>query len=239
MNTEHERTTVTHAPTLKQLLGDLHARRVATMPAPDLQVNIDQRRQLVQEFDPARAVQVGDALDPFRLDDVRGGRLTLDELVADGPAVLVFFRFAGCPACNIALPYYRDRLAPALEELGARLVAISPQVPGRLVEFADAHGLPFTVASDRDNTLARRLGITFVTNEASQRFARAKGADLAETLGTGSWELPMPAVLVVDEQRRVRFAEVTPDWMARTDAGPVIDAVRELAGARQPSPAVR
>ncbi|MDX6526746.1 MAG: hypothetical protein QOI43_2257, partial [Gaiellales bacterium] len=167
--------------TLKGLLADLHAERVARMPAADLQLNIDQRAQLVEEFDPAAAVQPGDVLDPYTLEDVRGPYVALDELVADGPAVLVFFRHAGCPACNIALPYYRDELAPGLEQLGARLVAVSPQVPERLVEIADRHSFPFTVASDRGNILAGRLGITFVANEASRRYARSKGAELLET----------------------------------------------------------
>ena len=218
--------------TLEGLLGALHAERVETWPASDLQVNVDQRAELVAAFDRTSTPQPGDVLEPFTLLDVRGGDVALDDLVAHGPAVLVFFRFAGCPACNIALPYYRDHLVPALDELGARLVAISPQVPERLVEIADRHALPYTVASDRDNGLARALGITFVTNEASQRYARSKGTDLSETLGTGSWELPMPTVIVVDGERIVRFADVTPDWMARTDAEPILAAVRAIVPAQ-------
>jgi peroxiredoxin len=215
--------------TLKQLLAELHAERAASWPASDLQVNVDQRAELVATFDPSRAVQPGDRLEPYVLEDVRGGTIALDELVADGPAVLVFFRFAGCPACNVALPYYRDRLAPGLDELGARLVAVSPQLPERLVEIADRHDLPFTVATDRGNELARRLGITFTSNEASQAYARSKGADMPGLIGTGTWELPMPAVLVLGRNRIVQLVDVTPDWMARSDAEPVLAAVRELS----------
>ena len=215
-------------PTLKQLLADLHAERVASWPPQNLQVNIDQRAQLVSELDPASIVQVGDVLEPYTLLDVRGGEIELDELVRHGPAVLVFFRFAGCPACNIALPYYRDQLAPGLAKAGARLVAISPQVPERLVDIADRYALPYTVASDRGNELARRLRISYVANEATQAYARAKGADLPAIIGTGTWELPMASVLVIDEGRVVRFVDVTPDWMARTDAEPVLEAVNAL-----------
>jgi peroxiredoxin len=215
--------------TLTARLAELHAERVASLLPADLQVNIDQRAQLVAAFDATTAVQPGDLLDAYSFEDVRGGQLALDDLIADGPAVLIFFRHAGCPACNIALPYYRDELAPGLAELGARLVAVSPQVPERLVEIADRHALPFAVASDRENTLARRLGVTFESNEASKRFARSKGADLPAILGTATWELPMPAVIVFDRGRVVHFADVTPDWMARTDAEPVLRVVREIA----------
>jgi peroxiredoxin len=218
-------------PTLKGLLAELHAERVATWPAADLQVNIDQRAELVERFDPAATVQVGDALEPFALTSTRGGALELDDLVATGPAVLVFFRFAGCPACNVALPYYRDFLAPGLEELGVDLVAVSPQVPERLGEIVERHDLPFSVATDPGNALGRRLGITFTGNDASRQYARAKGADLPAIIGTGTWELPQPTVLLLDRGRVVRWIEVTPDWMARTDAEAILAAAREAVGA--------
>jgi peroxiredoxin len=214
--------------TLERLLDDLHAKRVASWPPADLQVNVDQRAQLVAAHDANDVVQRGDRLAPHALEDVRGGTLELDDLVAEGPAVVVFFRFAGCPACNVALPYYAEQLAPGLERLGARLVAVSPQLPERLVEIADRHALPFAVATDRDNALARRLGITFVSNEASQRYARSRGVDMPEIVGTGTWELPKPTVLVLARGRVVRFADVTPDWMARTEAEPVLAAVEKL-----------
>ena len=38
----------------------------------------------------------------------------------------------------------------------------------------------------------------------------------------------MPAVVVIDANRVVRFADVHPDWLVRTEADVVIDAVRAL-----------
>ena len=89
----------------------LHAERVRTWDPVKLAGNVAQRAALVAAFDPARVVRVGDRVAPFALETGTGATVTLDELVRDGPAVLIFFRFAGCPACNLALPYYDDRLA--------------------------------------------------------------------------------------------------------------------------------
>jgi peroxiredoxin len=36
----------------------------------------------------------------------------------------------------------------------------------------------------------------------------------------------MPATIVIDETGHVRFADVSPDWLVRTEPGDVIDAVR-------------
>lgn len=213
---------------LKDRLAALHAERVRTWDPAQLKINIDQRQTLVDTADPSRWVKVGERLEPFVLRDVEGGDLPLERLIERGPAVLIFFRFAGCPACNIALPYYEEALAPGLRDLGATLVAVSPQVPERLGEIKARHGLSFKVASDRNNDLGRRFGILYTADEASQAAQRAKGGFIGDTIGTGTWELPQPAVIVIDHERVVRFVDVSPDWLARTEADPVLEAVRDI-----------
>src|ERR1039457_4764450 len=89
------------APSVCQLLADLHAYRLQTMAPADLQVNIDQRQLLEDTADRAAFVKAGDVVEPFWLPEVLGGIIELDRLLADGPVVLLFFRYEGCPACNI------------------------------------------------------------------------------------------------------------------------------------------
>src|ERR1019366_6884940 len=102
--------TATRQDSLNQLLQNLHAERVATWRPEDLQVNIDQRRLLIDGADADGFVKVGDVLESFSVPAVDGSIVELDQLLARGPVVVIFFRFAGCPACNIALPYYQRRL---------------------------------------------------------------------------------------------------------------------------------
>src|SRR3546814_17020796 len=74
----------------------------------------------------------------------------------------LFFRYAGCPACNLALPYYERQLWPGLRKAGIPLVAISPHLPETgLGAIRERHGLTYGIANDRGNALARRFGITF------------------------------------------------------------------------------
>ena len=213
---------------VNQLLGDLHAERERTWDAAALKINIDQRRTLMETADRAAFVKAGDGVAGFNLEEVDGGLLTLDSLVAEGPAVLIFFRYAGCPACNIALPYYQRTLAPALQALGVSLTAVGPQIRRRLVEIKRRHGLDFNVATDRDNALGRRFGILYTADAASQASARAKGAFIGEVTGTGTWELPMPAVVVIDQDHTVRFADISPDWLVRAESDPIIEAVKSV-----------
>lgn len=208
----------------------LHAERERSWDPEKLQRNVEQRQALVAAFDPSKVVKAGDRVADFTLERSTGGTIALDELTVDGPTALIFFRFAGCPACNIALPYYDQALRPRLEAAGVRLVAVSPHLPEKgLDEIRTRHGLGFEIAADRDNALARRFGLAFIPHDDPPAPADDDGWIGALT-GTGSWELPQPAVIVIDRDHVVRFADISPDWLRRTEAGPIVDALSEIGG---------
>ena len=54
------------------------------------------------------------------------------------------------------------------------------------------------------------------------------GNDLGARLGTGKWELPYPSTVVVGQDGTVRFADIHPNWMIRTEAATVIDVVQRI-----------
>ncbi|MEK7456907.1 MAG: peroxiredoxin-like family protein [Pseudomonadota bacterium] len=208
---------------LRARYAALQAERERDWSPAQLARNAAQRQQLVARFDAATVAQPGDVLPDLALDDVEGATLTLDALTAQGPALLIFFRFAGCPACNIALPYYAETLWPVLRARGIPLVALSPQQPDRLVEIKRRHDLPFAVASDRDNQLARLLGIAFVPDD---RPSPPPAGWIGEVTGTGSWELPQPAVLLLGPGRVVQRLQVSPDWLDRPEADDILAWLR-------------
>ena len=211
---------------LNQTLANFQANRARTIDADALKINVQQRQLLVDTTNRAGFVKAGDKVNAFTLKEVGGAELSLRQLLEAGPLVLVFFRFEGCPACNIALPYYNTHLAPALKKLGATLVAVSPQVPERLVGIKERHNLDYLVATDFGNDLARKFGILYSYDGPSRQAALAKGTPIGDITGTGTWELPMPATIVIDQTGTVRFADVNPDWLVRTEPEDVIKAVR-------------
>jgi peroxiredoxin len=205
----------------------LHAERVRTWEPAQLAKNVDRRARLVADFDPKTVVQVGDVVAPFTLERADGQILTLDQLVAEGPAVLIFFRFAGCPACNLALPYYDRQLRPALEAAGVGLVAVSPHLPEKgLGAIGERHGLGFPVASDRSNALARHFGISFDRDLLPE--GQPAPGWIGDLTGTGSAEFPQPAVLIIDSDRVVRFVDISPDWLVRTETPAILAALADI-----------
>ncbi|MET0370722.1 MAG: peroxiredoxin-like family protein [Sphingobium sp.] len=204
---------------LQSRYAALQAERERSWAPAQLEANARQRRILTQRFDSAAIAQPGDMLPDFAFQEVGGERPTLKGLTRDRSALFIFFRFAGCPACNIALPYYAETLFPELTRRGIPLVALSPQQPDRLEEIKVRHDLPFFVATDSSNQFANHLGIAF---EPDDRPAPPPPGWIGEVTGTGTWLLPQPAVLHVDSDRKIRSLLVSPDWLDRPEAEQIL-----------------
>lgn len=220
--------TTARRETVQEYLDDLQAERNSTWSRDRLVAHAAARQSLEDDADRTRFLKAGDPVPLFVLDEADGGQAVLAELLVDGPVVLLFFRFEGCPACNAALHGYRETLSGPLRELGAHLVAISPQVVGRLGAIKHRHGLDFMVASDPGARLIDELGIGFAPDEQAREQTRAEGQDLGVTLGACSWTLPYPTAVVVGTNGVATFVDVHPNWMVRTPASTILAEVRKI-----------
>lgn len=211
---------------LAQRFAELQAERERTWAPEQLARNANQRRVLVERHDPARLPPVGDRVEPFTLVDAEGVHVPSTAILANGPAVLVFFRFGDCPACNIALPYYDETLYPALAAAGIPLLAVSVQTP---VDKGptERHGLRFATYSDPAYQLSRRLSLSFLPEE--QPVPEPGKPWFGQTLGTNSYEIAQPAVIVLNADHTIRFFDVSPDWLVRTEAADVLAHLPETA----------
>jgi peroxiredoxin len=215
--------------TIREQSGQLKAAAAGRLPADVAEVFDRSIRDFLDQGIPPGAVKAGDRLDPFTLDDATGTPVSLDQITGSGPAVIVFYRGGWCPYCNLALRTYQRELLPQLQEYGARLVAISPQLPDQSLSTAEKAGLGFTILSDPGSRLARRIGIAFEQAGEVLAAQRKLGLDLTQVNAEGSTHLPRPTVLVIDQDRTVRFADVQPDYTARTE---VADIIAALVGLR-------
>lgn len=172
---------------------------------------------------PAKAV--GEAAPDFELPDARGGSVTLTSLRGEGPVVLVFYRGAWCPYCNLQLRAFQAALAD-IHAAGASLVAVSPQTPDNSLTLAEQAELAFPVLSDVGNDVARSYGLVYALGGADRELHRGLGADLTAFNGDDSWELPAVAVFVVDADGTIRYASVAGDYRWRVGPDEVLAALR-------------
>lgn len=180
--------------------------------------------QLAKSDIGTAAPKTGSSAPDFTLPDVRGDAVTLSELTKRGSVVLVFYRGAWCPYCNLQLNAFKSAMDD-LRNAGASLVAVSPQTPDHSLSFAEKSELPFTVLSDVGNRVARDYGLVFRQDDQPTRLMKELGIDLAQFNGDESHELPAAATFVIGTGRRVRFASVARDYRWRVGPAEVIAAL--------------
>ncbi|MEU0601979.1 peroxiredoxin-like family protein [Streptomyces sp. NPDC006393] len=179
---------------------------------------------------PAGVAAAGTAIPEAQLLDAHGNPTTLRETRAGRPAVIVFYRGAWCPYCNVALRTYQRELAPELEERGVALIAVSPQRPDGSLTMAETNELSYAVLSDPGNTLGHALGIVTRPNDRTLQAQASLGLDIAETNADGTPDIVMPTVVVVDAEGVVRWIDVHPNYTTRTEPIQILEAVSRTAG---------
>jgi peroxiredoxin len=214
--------------TIAEQVNEVKATAASRLPAEVVAVFASDQAALAAGGVPAGAVSVGDTLAPFALPDATGRTRTLEELTADGPAVIVFYRGGWCPYCNITLRTYQRDLLPQLAARPARLVAISPETPDASLSTQEKAELAYPALSDTAAELATSLGITFQPSESGLTAQREFGVDIRATRADNGTMLPMPTVLIVDRDHVVRFVDIHPDYTGRTEVSDILAALEAL-----------
>jgi len=185
----------------------------------------DEQRHLTDAGLPDGVVHEGDTVDDAPLVAADGTAVRLSDALSGSPAVLVFYRGAWCPYCNITLRAYQEELAAPLRDRGVRLVAISPQTPDGSAAAVENGSLEYTVLSDPAARLISALGIRTEPSAEARAAHTELGFDVADSNTDGTAGIPYPTVLVVDADRVVRFADVRVDYTTRTESAEVLAAI--------------
>jgi peroxiredoxin len=219
---------MTSPSTIAQRVAEMHATMAAEPPVEVMGAFAREQAELAASGLPAGIAPAGTVLPDADLLDMHGAATTLYAAAGDGTSVLAFYRGAWCPYCNIALSAYQEQLLPQLTGRGIRLVAVSPQTPDGSLTMQQKHDLAFTVVSDPGNAIAGRLGILTGPSEEARAAQLQLGLDLTSVNADGTGTLPMPATVILDASRTVRWIDVHPDYSTRTESRQVINALDHL-----------
>jgi peroxiredoxin len=216
------------------------AARVAEMrskraPTPTTDAFKVEQQALALTAPSGTVLAVGSAFPDGDLLDAEGSPTTLGATLHGGPGVVIFYRGAWCPYCNIALRTYREHLKLPLTELGIELVAISPQTADGSMTMKEKHDLDFPVLSDPGNQIAAALGILTRPSDAARAAQLERGLDLELVNADGTTTLPMPTAALIDSGGRLVWIDVHPDYTTRTEPALILDVVAQyLASERRP-----
>ena len=176
-----------------------------------------------------QGIRLGDKAPDFTLKDQNGKEVNLYQLLKKGPVVLSWYRGGWCPYCNMELKGLADK-ATEITQLGATLIALSPELPDKSLTTIEKNHLPFTVLSDMDNDVARKYDLVFKLDTATAT-RYENGFGLSQYNGNNKAELPIPATYIIDQEGIVRYAFVNPDYKKRANPEEVLMQLTQLVKA--------
>jgi peroxiredoxin len=219
---------MTTATTITDRVTEMHSTMAAEPPNEAMAAFGREQAELATAGVPDGIAAVGTVVADAELLDPHGAATTLYAVTGGGVSVVVFYRGAWCPYCNIALATYQSQLLPQLTERGLTLVAVSPQAPDGSLSMAEKNELTFTVVSDPGNTIASQLGILTAPSDEARAAQLQLGLDLTTVNADATTTLPMPTAVILDADHVLRWIDVYPDYSTRAEPQQILDALDQL-----------
>src|SRR3954468_2420031 len=115
----------------------------------------------------SHALKVGDVAPDFLLPDADGRLHSSEQLRANGPLVLSFFRGGWCPFCTAELCVLQAA-KDEFESVGATLAVVTPETRDFPRQLKRSLGLDLKVLSDVDYGVAVSYGVLFRVPDATK-----------------------------------------------------------------------
>lgn len=213
-------------PTLASQLEEMTAQSASRLPAEMRQTFAAAIDEVKQTGIEKSAKQVGDRAADGELVTATGEKVRLSQLWSQQPIVVTWYRGGWCPYCNVQLRAMQQALGK-LDGAGARLVAITPELPQHAQETAKSNDLTFLVLHDKQNELAHQYGVVFDLPGSVAGMYRDR-LQLAKVNGYDELELPLAATYVIDTDGVIRWAFLDADYKKRAEPAEIVAAVEKL-----------
>ncbi len=209
---------------LNQQLDDLTTKLRSLVPAQRLATIDHAAEELIQSRLADCALKAGGRAPAFELPDGDGMLWRSEELLRNGPLVIVFYRGRWCAYCNMQLAALQE-VHKQIAAAGASIVAISPQTQKHSYMTRDIHKLCFPVLSDQGNHVAGKFGLVYRVSLELQATYESIMTKLPGYNGDQSWELPLAATFVVQPDGIISCARVDADWRKRPEPEDVMKEI--------------
>jgi peroxiredoxin len=181
---------------------------------------------LKSSFISQNFLQPGDQAPNFQLANPLGQKFELKDLIKKGKVIVSFIRGGWCPYCYLELRSLQKKLKE-FQSLGANLIAISPERPDYCLNTMERNGLKFEVLSDKANKTAIDYKLVYKSENDVDLLCEL-GLNEALTRGDISYELPVPAIFIIDEWMTIRYAYTNPDYRSRVDPDELLFQLSQL-----------
>jgi peroxiredoxin len=214
---------------LREIFAERKEMIVKYVPTETQAIHAQVISDLKQKYLAANILNVGARIPQFQLQDHDGRSVASSDLLEKGRLVLCFIRGRWCPFC-VAQMEAMSLILPEIKQVGAALVAISPQTVKQSFFMRDQHKLGFPLLSDSGNNVARQFGLTYRVPDEQKAIYQRAFVNLPLVNGDNSWELPIPATYVIDRDGTVLYGSANEDYMERPEPRDILRVLEALSG---------
>lgn len=183
-------------------------------------------KKLEDETISKNALKKGDLAKDFNLPNAISQKVSLFDAIENNEFVIInFYRGPWCAYCNFELKALQERNTE-FKELGAKLIAISPQSPDSSLSTKEKHALDFEVLSDINNKIAKEYGLVFSLEKELIPIYKSFGIDIPSHNSDDSYDLPMPATYIINKNKEIIYSFINEDYTKRSEPQDIIDVIK-------------
>ena len=214
--------------TLQKQIEEMQSQMLSQVPEETVDKLMSVNKKLFLSHIENKALKAGDKTPEFQLNNHLGQLISSSELLGHGPLIINFYRGSWCPYCNLELHALHEK-EEEIKNLGAQLIAISPELPDGTLSSVEKHNLSFQVLSDIDNKVAEKFGLMFTLPEELKGIYLGMGINLEKSNGNNKWQLPIPSTYIVASNGIVSYAFVNPDYTKRLEPEELIVNLKKMS----------
>jgi peroxiredoxin len=209
---------------LREILAERKELISKYVPAETQAIHARAVAELKQRHIAASVPPAGTEAPAFELEDHDGKLISSAQILSKARAVLCFIRGRWCPFCVGQLEAM-SLIVPQLKQAGASLVTISPQTVQQCFFMHDQHKLAFDLLSDAGNRVARQFGLVYRVPDYQQAVYKRVFVNLPFINGDESWELPIPAIFILERDGAISYASANEDYTQRAEPSEILSAL--------------
>jgi peroxiredoxin len=169
--------------------------------------------------------KIGDSVRNFKLKDSLGSEVNLYDTLNDNAVLLLFYRGSWDPYCNLELKEYKDYYQEFLQA-NVQIFAISPEKKSLAQAFQNYHVFPFPLLIDKKNKLAKRFNLVYELDAKLVPIYENMGIDLKDRNDNKNNELTVPAAILIDQNRVIKYVFAELDYKKRAEPDSVLAVVK-------------
>jgi peroxiredoxin len=116
-----------------------------------------------------------------------------------------------------------------MQNMGAQVVAVSPEKPELLAKTTEKTGADFTLLYDEDYRISDAFDVTFTPGGMDRTMYNTfLGANLKQAHSDDSQRLPIPATFVIGKDGKIAWRHFDPDYKKRSTVSEILDALSKM-----------